>query len=186
MKIACLGWGSLIWEPKELEEYISSEWYADGPNLPVEFARESSRNRITLVLVEGTKCSPSLWSMLNVANIDDAKSALAKREGILDGNIKYAIGFWDAHSEGKYGKCADVIAQWAIEKGLDGVVWTNLKAGTGTGKKNDVAPTLDEIVKYFNDLEDCASAEEYVRKTPAQVRTEFRSGIEEQLGWYPI
>lgn len=186
MKIACLGWGSLIWEPKELEGYISSEWHADGPDLPVEFARESGGNRITLVLVEGAKCSPSLWAMLNVANIDDAKSALAKRENITDRNIKYSIGFWDAHSKEMHGKCAGVISQWAIEKGLDGVVWTNLKAGIGTGKKNDVAPTLDDVIKYFNDLDDCASAEEYVRKTPAQVRTEFRGGIEEQLEWYPI
>lgn len=185
MKIACLGWGSLIWEPKELEEYISSEWHVDGPDLPVEFARESGRNRITLVLVEGAKCSPSLWAMLNVANIDDAKSALAKREGISDKFKENSIGFWDAHSNKMHGKCANVISQWALEKGLDGVVWTNLKAGTGK-IKNGVAPTLDEIIKYFNDLDDCASAEEYVRKTPAQVRTEFRSGIEEQLGWYPI
>ena len=46
MKIAVLGWGSLIWDPKELD--ANNEWNNDGPFLPIEFARISNNGRLTL------------------------------------------------------------------------------------------------------------------------------------------
>ena len=41
MKIAILGWGSLIKEPCELP--IAGEWQKDGPLLWIEFSRISQR-----------------------------------------------------------------------------------------------------------------------------------------------
>jgi hypothetical protein len=56
--IACIGWGSLIWDKCDLD--VDGEWRSDGPMLPVEFACQSSDGRITLVLVNGFQPVPTL------------------------------------------------------------------------------------------------------------------------------
>jgi hypothetical protein len=43
MPTVCLGWGSLIWDPRELP--IAVEWQTNGPLLAVEFARQSKKGR---------------------------------------------------------------------------------------------------------------------------------------------
>lgn len=179
MEIACLGWGSLIWKPGSLN--LASEWKYDGPELPIEFARESLDGRITLVLVEGFKKSSALWALLNVENIEAAKSALAKREGVAEHNVKYSIGYWDANSGTSSGKCSDEIVIWAKEKGLDGVVWTNLKYGFRATR--DMLPTINDIEVHLNSLSGTqrSLAKEYVRKAPRQVKTQFRDDLERIL-----
>lgn len=48
MAIGIIGWGSLIWAHGELK--LGSRWFHDGPVLPLEFARISKRDRVTLVI----------------------------------------------------------------------------------------------------------------------------------------
>jgi hypothetical protein len=181
MVIACLGWGSLIWNPVDLP--VSSEWKNDGPFLPIEFARESADGRMTLVLVDKQKTVQSLWTYLQVSSIEEAKSALAEREGISDKYIEYSVGYWDSASNSMHGKCSDVIQSWAMEKGLDGVVWTNLKYGFKSAR--DLMPEITHIINHLKNLtpKQKRTAEEYVRKTPLQVGTEYRGIIEVELGW---
>lgn len=183
MKIACLGWGSLIWDRRDLN--ICSEWYEDGPSLPIEFARESTDGRMTLVLTKETKESTSLWAILEESDIETAKANLAKREGIADKNIRYSVGYWDSNSGEFHGCCSKQISEWAMRKELDGVVWTNLKYGFRSGR--DTLPTIKEVFDHFDSLssEKKLKAEQYVRKTPVQVRTAFREKLEEKLDWFP-
>lgn len=183
MKIACLGWGSLIWNPKSIP--ISGDWFDDGPNLPIEFARESADGRITLVLTNVDYQVRSLWAFLSSENLDDAKKALAAREGISDENIKYSIGFWDEKSGKSHGLCATEIGAWAEHLNIDAVVWTNLKCGFKGKSNRGTMPSCADILEHLQSLpsESTKVAKEYICKAPIQIDTEYRRQIQDNLGW---
>ena len=53
MRIAVIGWGSLLWSPRTLP--LAGTWSSDGPVLPIEFARISVDGRLTLIIEDGAK-----------------------------------------------------------------------------------------------------------------------------------
>jgi hypothetical protein len=182
MEIVCLGWGSLIWCQKALP--VVGAWRTDGPNLPVEFARESRDGRITLVICDGADPLTTLWAALNVPNLNAAKQALAAREGVTAANIQYSIGWWSPAAASEH-PGASVIGEWAAARNLAGVVWTALKPKIGPDYR---VPTQVEVVAHLEGLErqQRDTAEEYVRLTPRQIGTAYRTAIEEALGWTPL
>jgi hypothetical protein len=185
MRIACLGWGSLVWNPGDLP--LSGRWEKDGPALPIEFARESGRKRITLVIADVPEMVTSLWALLNVDRLDTAKNALALREGVKEENIQYSIGWWRKADGASYGRGSPAIAAWAPGHNLDAVVWTNLKPGLT--RDPNVVPDYPVVLNHFKGLierGEHADAEEYVRKTPLQVMTRYRRQLQEDLRWTPI
>ena len=70
MKIAILGWGSLIWQPKELKFVANIGWKENGPVLPIEFARISKDGRLTLVITANGTEVPTLYSVSSIDTID--------------------------------------------------------------------------------------------------------------------
>lgn len=92
MKIAIVGWGYLIWDPRGMD--LEPEWHADGPLLPVEFARFSSGSALTPVLVEGAPLQPALWtrieSMRASSGIESVIAQWAESKG-LDGAVWRAV-----------------------------------------------------------------------------------------------
>lgn len=175
MTIACLGWGSLVWRSGNLP--CENEWRGDGPALPVEFARQSEDGRVTLVIVESVPAIPVLWSLLDVSDLDAGVRALADRENVKSLTL---IGRWPAPAGSSY-PCMETISEWAVGKGLAGVVWTALKPGA-PGKRG-VIPTLDQLVDHLRTLvgQVRVDAVEYVLKTPKQITTPFRAALETEL-----
>ena len=183
MRIACLGWGSLVWNPEGLP--IRRGWFEDGPLLPIEFSRESNGQRITLVLVEGVAPVRSLWALMSVADLAKAREALADREGMGPKTRARYVGYWSLDGASA-GVGSEAIAQWATTKGLEGVVWTSLPPGFKQAVEALMTP--EDVVTYMEDrgAEARRSAEEYVRRAPRQMDTEVRRRLELEFGWTPV
>lgn len=175
----CLGWGSLIWQPKELP--VVGPWRNDGPALRIEFGRQSRDGRITLILDQTAAPLPCLWTELKAESLAEARRQLRVREGIPY-HHEHHIGCWPSPSAGA--SQMDEIAQWAVDRGFDGVVWTALPP-----KFADVEtmPSCDEVIEYLRSLPASISsvAREYITKTPPQISTRYRQRIESELGWTP-
>ena len=180
--IVCLGWGSLIWRPCGLP--MVGEWHVKGPDLPIEFARQSGDDRITLVIEHGAEHLPVLWTRLGVGSVDHARRALADREGVCLSRFPRSIGHWNLGGVSQHRESAD-IGKWARANGADAAVWTALKPRFD-GEL--VTPTCEEVVGHLRTLEGPkrTKAEEYVRKAPPQIRTAYRKAIERELGWNPV
>ena len=181
--IGCLGWGSLIWDPRDLP--IRGGWFDDGPLLPIEFARESSDGRITLVICDVSYRVRACWALMDAVELNVAKSDLATREGVKEKDIEKFIGFWEAVSSKSYGGAANDIAQWASTKGLDAVVWTNLEVGIKSNRRT--IPSIGEILECLRKLPHAQGklAEEYIRKAPLQIDTVYIIIISKEFGWFP-
>jgi len=174
MTIACLGWGSLCWNPGRLP--IDGEWQQDGPTLPLEFARVSEGGRITLVITDTGALLPVLWVPLAVATLENAVSVLAARESVTSLN---SIGRVPACNRAY--PFEDAISAWAKHRGLSGVVWTALKSGL-IGDRSRV-PTLEELRRHIDRLspERRADALKYVERAPAQIQTNYRAQLQAAL-----
>lgn len=180
MKIACLGWGSLIWKPESL--LIRREWFSDGPFLPIEFTRKSKDGRLTLVISKTAKPIRTLWALMATDDLEIAKKSLLNREGIPTTKLNTSIGTIKSDEETN-DEIKLAIKDWAIKLNLDAVIWTNLspKFLDIDGKE----PTLEEATVYLKSLNinEKATAEEYIRKAPKQIDTEFRRQFELEFGW---
>jgi len=182
-RIACLGWGSLVWNPRQLP--VGRGWFDDGPLLPIEFARESKDGRITLVLTQNAALVRSLWAIMSCTEVETAREALRSREGIPVKRSSRDIGWWsqDGQSEGL---CVKEIGQWAARLTIDAVVWTALPPGFTDSR--DQTPSPDLVLDHLHELSPEArqNAEEYIRRAPVQVDTDVRRRVEMEFGWSPV
>ena len=184
MNIACLAWGSLVWNPKDLP--IQRRWFDDGPFAPVEFTRQSQDGRITLVLDEDAEPVRLLWARMTSADVHKAREALKKREGITAEKWCHLIGSWCLDDEDP--KMIPSLAMWAQAHGVDAAIWTALepqyrkKSGDKPRKER---PSPEWVLGYLQELRGpCRDfAEQYIRCAPPQIDTEYRRRVEATLGW---
>ncbi|MBI4310881.1 MAG: hypothetical protein HY681_03775 [Chloroflexi bacterium] len=178
MRIAVLGWGSLVWDPRNLG--VNDGWHNNGPSLPIEFARKSQDGRLTLVIFPGTVEVHTLWAKSSYQNVAEARENLKTREGTSLGNIGYAIvATREGHSN--FDKSIPVtseILKWAEFIGLDAAVWTDLESNC----RNFSVPNA---IAYFRGLTDSTlgKAREYVQRAPTQIETLVRIAARQQLDW---
>lgn len=180
MKTAILGWGSLVWDPRDLR--AAADFAPNGPLLPIEFCRVSRDGRLTLVIDEtyGAVCTtysaPSAFRTL-----DEAIDNLRLREG----THASAIGAVEAASGGTRGatqghpQAVAAIAAWAASNGYDAAIWMALRSNFDEFDKGGEPFSVMAAVRYLKALEardgeafTCAL--KYIRQAPDEVDTPVR------------
>lgn len=190
MKIAILGWGSLIWQPKTLAFDKKEGWNKNGPFLPIEFSRISNDDRLTLVIDKDAEPIKTFYAVSLYEELDEAVLDLARREG----SGRKSIGFYNRIEE-KFSPnefdFKEEVKEWIKFTDCDAVIWTNL--GNGNKFKEKFKSIKEDkinnkIINYLDNLPGPirACAEEYIRKTPKEIQTPIRSAIEKKLGWTSI
>lgn len=176
MKIACLGWGSLVWNPGDLP--LRSQWHSDGPPIRVEFVRQSggASGRITLVILPSADQVTSLWAEMDSNDPEAAKESLRLREGRPH---RHHIGLWKSGQPDP--AALPGMAEWATPRGIDAVVWTDLPPKF-QGVEGRI-PSVGEVVAYIQALpnEPKSVAIEYIRRAPAEIDTAYRREIARML-----
>lgn len=191
MTIAILAWGSLIWDPKELNYNKYLGWVYDGPVLPIEFARISKDGRLTLIITENGTPNKTFYTF---ANQNQAFEETIENLRIREGNCnRKNIGYYKAETDEFHSedfKYKNEIRNWSKEKKIKNIIWTDLPEKWNYENDNNETISINpnERIDYLKNLslDKKERAEEYIKKTPFQIKTKYRSIIEHELNWFPV
>jgi hypothetical protein len=184
-KIAVLGWGSLVWDPRDLQ--TAAEFAPNGPLLPVEFCRVSADGRLTLVVDEtfGAVCTTySAPSALK--SLDAGIENLQLREGMRNtrevGFVELASGKQSGIALQRHPKAVATIAAWATSNGYDAPIWTALASNFDQPDKGGEPFSVTAAVRYLERMEGedavkFARALAYIRNAPPEVQTPVREEV---------
>ena len=187
---AILAWGSLTWDPKELNFIKDVGWKNYGPVLPIEFARISNNGRLTLVITENGTPVITYFALAQLyTKVEDVIIDLKSREGCKTTDIGYYIAATETFYPENF-PFKNAIMDWAKKEGMENVVWTNLPEKWEYKNENEEIMSVnpDDRIEYLKNLPEDKKklAEEYIRKAPQQTQTKYRSLIEKELDWTPI
>jgi hypothetical protein len=180
-KIACIGWGSLLWKPGPVT--LATPWRPGGPDLPLEFLRDSDdSDELALVISEDAAPMPTFHALMATGDIDEAREQLRQREKIARERPDW-VGAVPAGIETR-GSAR--VAAWLATQPFDAAIWTAVPPKFDN--VNGRAPTAAQALALLSALEGDARAhaEQYVRRIPAAIMTAYRKRFEEQLGWTAI
>jgi len=185
VRSAILAWGSLVWDPRELQ--TAAGFAANGPLLPIEFCRISADGRLTLAIDEtfGAMCKTySAPSALE--DLDAAIENLRAREGIPDtsavGFVELGAGRQSDGAMDRHPQAVATIAAWAADNSYDAAIWTALKSNFDEPDKGGEPFSVTAAIRYLETLasEDAAKfarALTYIRKAPPEVQTPVREEV---------
>lgn len=181
LRIVFLGWGSLIWDPRELP--VVGVWQPGGPTLPIEFSRVSSGNRLTLVIDpdDGVQV-PTRFIPSPRMKLSDVITDLQDREGMPSPK---RIGFVDRSTgtrSARLDAIAKTIEEWAAARGIDAVVWTDLPPNfeETLGKEFSIETAAAHIRALT--AEELEAAMRYVNAAPDEVETPLRAYLRASKG----
>jgi hypothetical protein len=178
MKIAIIVWGSLHWRPEQLK--FTGEWFFDGPMLPIEFARISSGNRISLVIKPNFNSVLTLYCISTYSTLEEARENLRIREGTdAISNIGYLDFIEDAfHARDNNRFILDILREWNATKNFDAILWSDFAPNFVSRLAQPF--NLNNVISFLSSLppDDKNSALEYIRNAPKQIQTRFRESIE--------
>jgi hypothetical protein len=186
MKIAVLGWGSLLWDPQNLQ--LASPFELTGPNLPVEFCRVSKNHRLTLIIDEtyGTLCQ-TYAATSAFTSLDEAVENLREREvmsSVADiGFIELASNDRARAAAKRHPHALETIADWTRTAGYEAAIWTALDSHFETSTAEPFS--VNAAMRFLENLEQhdpeaFARALEYIRNAPAATQTPVRERVAAQ------
>lgn len=181
MRIAILVWGSLYWDPRNLEK--TDEWYYDGPVLPIEFARISGGNRLTLVIKPNFDFVPTLYAVSSNNDFIAARENLQSRENTPNieniGFINFTNNTHHVRSSNVF--ILDILTHWNIAKKFDAIIWSDFQPRFTNAIGSPF--TLENVITFLSGLSEADKVEalKYIRNAPPQITTPFRKTIEEHF-----
>jgi hypothetical protein len=180
MKISIFGWGSIVWNPRELS--IIAGFEPIGPRLPIEFCHISRDGRLTLVIDDSLGVPCITYSARSTFDdLDGAIENLRLRENMP---TKKGVGFAvvDCSKQStvaieRHLYATKIITAWAQANALDAVVWTAL--ASNFMEKTNEPFSVEVAVRYLETktgkvLEDALT---YIRNAPSEVQTPLREAV---------
>jgi len=186
MKIAILGWGSLLWDPADLQ--LAAPFEPTGPNLPIEFCRISKNRRLTLIIDEtfGTLCQ-TYAATSAFTELAGAIENLRLREAMSGpqdvGFVEIASQQRSPAATARHPHAVETIADWAEHAGYDAAIWTALDSQF---EKHTGEPfSVNAAMRFLEGLQQTdapafARALDYIRRAPAATQTPVRDAVAAQ------
>lgn len=188
MRIAVIGWGSLVPDPRGLNidtTHGEVGWFPDGPSLPIEFARISRGNRLTLVINPGSREVTTYWAVMASDSISDAIANLREREGRPPEDRIGCYNFRDRSTSGIVSDSVKIaVESWGEERKLDAAIWTalepNFRERTSQLLGKELNLSLEGIERFLKKLSlaEFRDVRNYITSAPRATTTELRGGIE--------
>ena len=173
MKIAIIGWGSLVWNPSDLPcREKADAWQKDGPPLKIEFSRVSKDSRLTLVIdpLHGLEV-PTLYATSTRTRLEDAVADLRQREETVWRHIAYA----SANANSAHDRAIrEVVFRWLKSTDYEAAVWTAIPSNYQ--EQLGVEFSVEHATTYLTNLPKIVKARafDYILKAPKQIETELR------------
>ena len=187
MRIAIIGWGSLIWDLEVLTPHVAGDWQMGvGPDLPMEFSRVSPKRKMGLAVcldpVDGVPCRTNVIASAR-ADLEQAIDDLAVRERAPVSQIGWAT-LTDAHSA--LSDVNTIVQRWLVQSEFQAAIWTDLEANFAQAKGASFSiPAAIAHLKNLN-AEQIEEAHRYIVEAPAATDTPLRRTLTVDPWWQSL